>query len=131
MILTKMHRFILVLSVFFFVQCYTDPFFELTVTVIDSEMNPVPGAIIKIEVVDIDNGTLVEGSVIDLESTTGSSGSSFFSFENKAFVTARACIMNPTLDTQFFCKEGFIYLEADMNKNLTLMLESDSCLYCF
>ena len=74
MILTKMHRFILVLSVFFFVQCYTDPFFELTVTVIDSEMNPVPGALIKIEVVDIDNGTLVEGCIIDLESTTGSSG---------------------------------------------------------
>ena len=89
--LSKIKKATLILSLFFLIKCYTEPFFELTVSVVDSNLNPISGATINIEVIDIENGNLVDGSIINLESISSDNGQSKFSFENKAFVTARVC----------------------------------------
>ena len=81
----------------------------------------------KIEVIDIENGNLIDGSIINLEATTNNQGESTFSFDNKAFVTVRACHEAET----YMCKEGHVYLEENLNKELTLMIEQENCLYCF
>ena len=104
-----------------------EPFFELTVKVIDQDLNPVNNTLVKIEVIDIENGNLIEGSIINLESTTDNQGASIFSFDNKAFITVRACHEAET----YMCKEGHIYLEENLNKELTLMIEPENCSYCF
>jgi hypothetical protein len=90
MIISKIQKIIAILSILFLTQCYTDPFFEMTVNVIDQNSNPVPNTMVTVEVVDIENGNLIDGSLIYFESITNSSGSSMFSFDNKAFVTVRA-----------------------------------------
>ena len=128
MIISKIQKITLILSVLFLTQCYTDPFFEMTVNIIDQNSNPIPNTLVTVEVVDIENGSLVNGSLIYFESTTNSSGSSMFSFDNKAFITVRAC---SSTDGENLCKEGHVYLEENTNKYLTLMLHPDSCLYCF
>lgn len=130
MILTKINKSVLVLFVLILTQCYTEPFFELTVSVVDEDLNPVSGAVIKIEVIDIENGSLVDGSIIDLESTSEADGKSLFSFENKAFITARVCYEMIIDDVEYLCKEGHVYLEDNVNKEITLMIQSDDCNYC-
>ena len=124
-----MNKGILILCLFFLTQCYTEPFFELTVSVVDENLNPVSNAIIKIEVIDIDNGNLVDGSIINLESISGENGEALFSFDNKAFVTSRVCYDN-NVTQQFLCKEGYVYLEANTNKKLTLMIQNENCSFC-
>ena len=131
MIVTKINKTLLILSLFFLTQCYTEPFFELTIRILDSDLNPVPNTEVKIEITDIDNGDPVSGSIIKQSGITGDDGSVFFSFENKAFVTARACLDATSDPLTYRCKEGNIYLEENTNKELSLMLELDNCEYCF
>ena len=131
MILSKIHKTLIILSLFFLTQCYTEPFFELTVRVVDDSLNPVANTEVKIEITDIQNGTLVSGAIISQSGTTGQDGSVFFSFENKAFVTARACLNNSSTPTTYMCRESNVYLEENTTKELTLMLQGDSCGYCF
>ena len=131
MIVSKIHKTLIVLSLFFLTQCYTEPFFELTVRVLDDNLNPVTNAEVKIEITDIQNGNLVSGAIISQSGTTGQDGSVFFSFENKAFITARACLNNSSIPTTFLCKEGNVYLEENTNKEISLMLQADNCNYCF
>lgn len=134
MIISKIKKIILILPILVLTQCYTEPFFELTVNIIDGNTNPIPNATVTVEVTDVENGDLVEGSILYFESITNSSGTSMFNFENKAFVTVRACFENNLSDieeNEFLCKEGHIYLEENINKTITLMLQSDDCTYCF
>ena len=65
--------------------------FELTVKVVDESLSPVSNSEVKISITDIDNGQLVPGSILSDEGVTDSEGKISFSFENKAFITARAC----------------------------------------
>ena len=134
MILTKMKKIVLILSLCFLTQCYTEPFFELTVKVVDQETNGVSDVKIKVLVQDIENGEPVEGSTILMESTTNDSGQSSFSFDNKAFVTVQCCYEASIM----MCKDGAVYLEENVNKDFTLMLEEmnnsddgENCSYCF
>ena len=125
MIKNKLYKIVFAFCVLLMSQCYKTPFFELNVRVIDQELNPVSNVSIKIEVTDISSGSPVNGSIINFESITNSEGISIFTFENKAFVTARACQNDGKM-----CKEGFVYLEENSTKELTLMLESGDCLFC-
>ena len=125
MILSKLNKIIFVVFIVFAVQCYQDPFFELTVRVVDQELNSAPNTFVTVEVTDLDSGNPINGSVIYFESTTNNQGESYFSFDNKAFVTVRVCVENN------FCREGHIYLEENENKELILMIEDGECLYCF
>tara|TARA_B100000700_G_C14532387_1_gene618144 strand:+ start:122 stop:529 length:408 start_codon:yes stop_codon:yes gene_type:complete len=134
MILSKINKTILVISLLFFIQCYQDPFFDLTVKVIDQDSNPVSNLLIKIEITDLDNGSLIEDSIIGsyFEETTNDEGKVSFSFENKALVTARVCHQ---ADQTLFCAEGHSYLEENKKKELKLMLQSievehAQCVYC-
>ena len=131
MIVSKIHKTLIVLSLFFLTQCYTEPFFELTVRVLDDNLNPVANSEVKIEITDIQNGNLVSGSIISQSGTSGQDGSVLFSFENKAFVTARACFNSSGNLTTYICKESNVYLEENTNKELSLMLQADNCGYCF
>ena len=64
MIVGKMNKFLLIVSLCFLTQCYTEPFFELTVKVVDQEINAVANVNVKILVQDVENGDPVEGSII-------------------------------------------------------------------
>ena len=134
MILTKMNKFLVIASLCFLTQCYTEPFFELTVKVVDQDINPVSDVEVKILVQDIENGEPIEDSIIALEGNTNSAGESSFSFDNKAFLTVQVCF-DSSESTQYFCKDGAVYLEENKNKEFTLMLEemgdNQSCDYCF
>tara|TARA_Y100000766_G_scaffold255869_1_gene242251 strand:- start:1885 stop:2286 length:402 start_codon:yes stop_codon:yes gene_type:complete len=131
MIVSKINKTLLILSVFFLTQCYTEPFFELTVQVFDGNLNPVPDTEVKIEITDIENGNLVSGSIITQSGTTGSDGRVSFSFENKAFVTARACLNTSSGQSSIYmCNESNVYLEENTNKDLSLMLQANNCAYC-
>lgn len=131
MILAKMNKFLLICSICFLTQCYTEPFFELTVKVVDQEINGVSDVSVKVLVQDVENGDPIEGSTIALEATTNNAGESTFSFDNKAFVTVQCCFEEAILK----CKDGAVYLEENKNKEFTLMLEevndNESCDYCF
>ena len=127
MIFTKINKAIFILCVFFFTNCYKDPFFELSVRVLDQSLNPVNNAFVTVEISNMENGEPVSGSIINLEGTTNADGVAFFSFDNKAFLTVRSCkLYNETT----FCKEGYVYLEPNINKELSLMLQSNNCYYC-
>ncbi len=134
MILPKMNKFLLIISLCFLTQCYTEPFFELTVKVVDQEINGVSDVDVKILVQDIENGEPIEDSIIALEGTTNSAGESSFSFDNKAFVTVQVCL-GSSGEGQYLCKDGAVYLEENKNKEFTLMLEemgdNKNCEYCF
>ena len=134
MILNKLNKIILLALCIFFTQCYTDPFFELTVKVVGQDFNPISNVMVKIEVTGVDNGEVLPGSIIYFESTSDNNGNAFFNFENKAFVTARVCLPeDSSIKGQGFvgtCREGHIYLEENTNKELSLMLEEADCNYC-
>ena len=134
MILSKINKTILAISLLFLIQCYQNPFFELTVEVIDQDSNPVSDLLIKIEITDLDNGSLIEDSIIGnyFEESTNNEGKVSFSFENKALVTARVC---HEANGSLFCAEGHSYLEENKKKELKLMLQSSEvehtqCAYC-
>ena len=131
MITYKLHKIIFVFFLFSFTQCYKAPFFELTVQVINQELEPVPGCAVLIEITDLDTGDIISGEILNSEysDVTNDSGIVQFSFENKAFVTARTCLMLNEMSAM--CKQGHVYLEDDETKQLTLMIEENSCDYCF
>jgi len=124
----KLNKIIIILFLFCLTQCYQDPFFELTIEVVDQNFNPIPDTSIIIDVTDVENGNPIDGSIIHFDSFTNEQGIATFSFENKAFVNALACFSSGNI---LLCGEGHIYLEANMNKSLTLMLENNECLACF
>tara|TARA_B100000902_G_scaffold50725_1_gene57468 strand:+ start:1725 stop:2111 length:387 start_codon:yes stop_codon:yes gene_type:complete len=128
MIKQKLYKIILLFLTFFLTQCYTEPFFTLSVEIVDQNLNPVENTDIVVEATDVDNGNTINGSIIFFEGTTNDQGIAEFDFENKAFVSARACIM---LNNVNMCKEGHVYLEENTNKKLTLMIVEDDCIYCF
>jgi hypothetical protein len=135
MVLSEMNKIILILSFLFFIQCYQDPFFELTVKVKDQNGAAISNLEINIEITDLEDGSLVEESIIGeyFSETTNSNGEVSFSFENKALVTARACY--ELSGNNLSCAQGHVYLEENKSKELTLMLQSseiehDQCSYC-
>ena len=132
MIISKIKKIILILPILVLTQCYTDPFFELTVNVVDQNLNPISNAIVK-TVSDTKNDTLLD--YINQSEITNGDGKAFFTFENKAFLTVIACYdnsMSGIEGDEFLCKEGQIYLEENINKNITLMLQGDcDNEYCF
>ena len=138
MILNILNKIILLIVCSLFMQCYTDPFFELTVTVVDQNLNPIAGTEIKVQASDIDSGVDIDESLIDGDgdflSYTNSEGKAFFNFENKAFISVRACSQNmDDAGEQVFsgsCREGHVYLEEDANKEISLMIENSNCSYC-
>jgi len=125
MILSKLNKIIFVVSIVFSAQCYQEPFFELTVKVVDQELNSAPNTSVTVEVTDLDSGNPINGSIIYFQSTTNNQGESYFSFDNKAFVTVLVCAEDG------ICGGGHSYLEENENKELTLMIEAGECLYCF
>ena len=125
MIRNKLNKIVFIFFLLLIAQCYKSPFFELSVIVVDQKLNPVSNASIIIEVTNVSTGDPINGSMINLSSNTDDSGQSVFSFENKAFVTVRACPSQGGL-----CKEGHVYLEENSTKELTLMLEEGGCSYC-
>ena len=131
MITYKLHKLILVFFLLSFTQCYKAPFFELTVQVINQELEPVPGCDVSIEITDLDSGNIIAGEILNSEygDVTNDSGIAQFSFENKAFVTARACVILSEMTAM--CKQGHVYLEDNETKSLTLMIEETNCSYCF
>ncbi len=132
MIISKIKKIILILPILVLTQCYTDPFFELTVNIVDQNLNPISNAIVK-TVSDAENDTLLD--YITQSEITNGEGKAFFNFENKAFLTVVACYDNSMSDLEgdvLLCKEGHVYLEENTNKNITLMLQDDcSNDYCF
>jgi len=128
MIRHKLNKVILIFLALSLTQCYTDPFFELAVEIVDQDLNPVSNTTIIIEATDIDDGTSIDGSIIYFEAITDNNGVANFSFENKAFISASACLNSNDL---ILCKNGHIYLEANNQKTLTLMIEPAECTYCF
>ena len=132
MIQAKIYKCVIILiATFIFSGCYTEPFFELTVKIVDESLSPVSNSEVKISITDIDNGQLVPGSILSDEGITDNEGKVLFSFENKAFITARACLDNPSVGSaSYLCREGNVYLEEDTNKELTLMLQSSDCEFC-
>jgi len=131
MILSKINKLTLIIFLLLCTQCYKDPFFELNVKVQDQNSNPVSNVVIKIEITDLNDGTIIEDNILGeyFEETTGEDGEASFSFDNKALITARVCSEN------LFCAEGHIYLEENKTKELKLMLQSSTvensqCSYC-
>ena len=106
-----------------FTQCYTEPFFDLTVSVINPDQSPAENVVVKVKITDIDDGSVVDGSIIDFEAVTNSGGTCDFSFDNKVFLSVLAC-------DSMMCRDGHIYIEENITNSITLMLDSGDCLYC-
>lgn len=124
MILNKLIKIgLLAIIVSFFSNCYDEPFFELRVAIVNQQLEPVSNVNIDVLITDIDSGNINNDATIDLNATSDGGGLANFSFQNKAFVTVRACKNN-------LCREGHIYLEENITKDLTLMLEEHECDYC-
>ena len=114
MITSKLNKIILILFVFSLAQCYTEPFFELTVEIKDQNSNPISDLMVKIEITDLDDGSLIEESIIGdyFEDTTDENGRVSFSFDNKALITARVCYINEATGI-LSCAQGHSYLEEN------------------
>ena len=135
MITHKLNKFLFIICLFSLSQCYKAPLFELTIEIINGDLEPVPNCSIVIEITDVDTGDIISGEIINNEyaDVTDNNGVAQFSFENRAFVNARACLtsMNAQGSPYAMCKEGHVYLEANENTKLTLMIEDEVCEYCF
>jgi len=131
MITYKLNKFLVILCLFSLSQCYKAPLFELTIEVINENLEAVPNCSISIEITDVETGEIISGEIINSEyaDVTDNSGVAQFSFENRAFVNVRACLTS--IDTPTMCKEGHVYLEENETTKLTLMIEEDICEYCF
>ncbi len=131
MITHKLYKILFVFFLFSITQCYKAPFFELSVEVINENLEPIPNCVVSIEITNLDTGDIITGEILNSEysDTTNDSGTVMFSFENKAFVTARACFILDEMTG--LCKEGHVYLEENEAKTLTLMIEQNNCNYCF
>ena len=134
MILSKMKKIYILLFLIIFTGCYEEPFFDLTIKVENSVSEPVSGALVNIQIVDIDSNHVIVDQIINesYEGVTDSNGSVTFSFENRALVTARACY---SISESYFCAEGHAYLEENTNTPIRLLLQSDqiennTCTYC-
>ena len=142
MFLENLFKFLLISILCFSTQCYKAPFFDLTIKVVNQELDPVNDVSIKIVARDIDSDNLDEienADLTDLDGnelvcTTSSSGECLFSFEKKAFVTILACVNSDKNNTPM-CQETHVYLEEDENILSTMMLvnydaNDYNCNYC-
>ena len=142
MFLENLCKFLLISILCFSTQCYKAPFFDLTIKVVNQELDPVNDVSIKIVARDVDSDNLDEienADLTDLDGnelvcTTSSSGECQFSFEKKAFVTILAC-MNSDKNNAPMCQETHVYLEEDENILSTMMLVNNdandyNCNYC-
>ena len=123
MIISKLNIGFFLGAVLIFTQCYTEPFFDLSVSVINPDQSPAENVVVKVKITDVDDGSVVNGSIIDFEAVTNSGGTCEFSFENKVFLNVLAC-------DSIMCRDGHIYIEENINNSITLMLDSGDCLYC-
>tara|TARA_B000000475_G_C15708510_1_gene329424 strand:- start:140 stop:535 length:396 start_codon:yes stop_codon:yes gene_type:complete len=131
MITHKLYKILFVFFLLTITQCYKAPFFELSVEVINENLEPVANCAVSIEITDLDTGNIISGEILNSEyaDMTNDAGTVIFSFENKAFVTARACFLLDEMTGM--CKQGHVYLEDNETKTLTLMIEENNCNYCF
>ena len=131
MITYKLYKILFIFLLFSFSKCYKAPFFELSVEVINENLEPISNCNVSIEITDLDTGDVISGEILNSEyvDITGENGTAIFSFENKAFVTARACFTANEMSSM--CKQGHVYLEENETKTLTLMIEEGDCAYCF
>ena len=134
MIVSKMRKIYILLFLITLIGCYEDPFFDLTIKVENATSEPVSGALVNIQIVDIDSSNVIVDQIINesYEGITGPDGTIKFNFENRALVTARVCY---DTNGSYFCAEGHAYLEENTNTEARLMLQSDqiektSCTYC-
>tara|TARA_B100000427_G_C15450092_1_gene569174 strand:- start:77 stop:508 length:432 start_codon:yes stop_codon:yes gene_type:complete len=134
-------KFLLVFILCFSAQCYKAPFFELTIKVVDQDLDPVKNVSVQIVATDVEAGNLdiIEDADLtdldgnDLVCETNGSGECQFSFEKKAFLTVLACFN--TDNNNAMCQETYVYLKEDENVISTIMLveydQNDyNCSYC-
>ncbi len=142
MFLKNLCKFLLISILCFSTQCYKAPFFELTIKVVNQDLDPVKNVSVQIVATDVESGNLdvIENADLtdldgnDLVCETSSSGECQFSFEKKAFLTVLACINSDENDNGM-CQETYVYLKEDENVISTIMLvEYDkndyNCSYC-
>ena len=140
MFLENLCKFLLISILCFSTQCYKAPFFDLTIKVLNQDLDPVKDVSVKIVATDvesnnldlIDNADLTDLDGNELVCTTNGSGECQFSFEKKAYVTILACYDQ---NDNNMCQETYVYLEEDVNTLSTLMLvdydvNDYSCNYC-
>ncbi|MBJ05145.1 MAG: hypothetical protein CMP65_04520 [Flavobacteriales bacterium] len=134
MILSKMNKIYPFLFLILLTSCYEEPFYDLTITVENSELEPISDALVSVQVVDIDSGHVIVEEILEqfYEGVTNYNGEVLFSFENRALVTARTCY---NVDGANFCAEGHVYLEENSNTKVRLMLQSqeienNNCIFC-
>ena len=138
----NLYKFLLISILCFSTQCYKAPFFELTIKVLNQDLDPVKNVSVQIVATDVesDNLEIIENAdLTDLDGNnlvceTNSSGECQFSFEKKAYLTVLACINSDENDSSM-CQETYVYLEEDENVISTIMLvEHDNndynCSYC-
>ena len=128
----KLHKVLLILSLFFIAQCYKSPFFELNITIQDQDFNPIANSSVRIIISDPETGGIIPNDLNqeDLTKITGSDGTCSFSFEKKAFVTIQACAEDSDVSNSFLCQEAHVYLEENEATSKTLMMVSGNCEYC-
>ncbi len=132
MLIQKLHKLLLIISLLFMAQCYKAPIFELNITIQDQDFNPVANSTVRITITDPETGDIIpndldEDSFIEI---TGTDGSCSFSFEKKAFVTIQACVSSSESNNPFSCQEAYAYLEENETVSKTLMIVDGDCDYC-
>ena len=132
MFMLKLHKVLLIFSLFFIAQCYKAPFFDLNITIQDQDFNPVANTSVRIIISDPETGEIIPNDLSqeDLTKITSSDGTCSFSFEKKAFVTIQACVEDSDMSESFLCQEAHVYLEENETSSKTLMMLSASREYC-
>ena len=59
MITYKLNKFLVILCLFSLSQCYKAPLFELTIEVINENLEAVPNCSISIEITDVETGEII------------------------------------------------------------------------
>jgi len=132
MLMRKLHKLLLIISIFFMAQCYKSPVFELNITIQDQGFNPVANSSVRITITDPETGDIIPNDLDEenLIKITGADGACSFSFEKKAFVTIQACSPSSNTNNLFSCQEAYAYLEENEPVSKTLMMVDGDCDYC-
>ena len=67
MITYKLHKILFLFFLLSITQCYKTPFFELSVEVINENLEPIPNCVVSIEITDLDTGDISSGQIINSE----------------------------------------------------------------
>ncbi len=132
MLMRKLYKLLLIISLFFIAQCYKAPVFELNIAIQDQDFNPVANTSVRITTTDPETGDIIPNDLDEenLMKITGADGTCSFSFEKKAFVTIQACVASSNANNLFACQEAYAYLEENETVSKTLMLVDGECDYC-